>query len=125
MLWPAGGHLGAAGRYAIAPALLLVSAALVLADQHLETIGARLRVPWGASAVGAAISAFLLLGAATSFDLRDSGVRGTPSWDNALKDAELACATEGLPETAVPTSPPGFGMQLPCDQVTMKGSLRP
>ena len=125
MFWPIGGHFGAASRYTIAPALLLVSAALVLADQHLETVGTRLRVPWGAAAVGAAISAFLLLGAATSFDLSDSGVRGTPSWNNVLKDAELACAAEGLPETAVPTSPPGFGMQLPCDEVAREGSLRP
>jgi hypothetical protein len=113
MIWPAGVHFGNGGRYAIVPALLLVSVALVLIDQSVRQRPEASRPPWAAVAV----AALLLVGLAASFDVRDSAARGTPPWGAALDSAAAACAAEGVPEARVPTSPPGFGVIVPCDDL--------
>jgi hypothetical protein len=116
MMWPAGNYLSAAGRYAIVPALLLASAALGLIDSSAR------RQPdqaWGRW-VSAAAAMVLLAGIATSFDVSDSAIRGTPAWDDALTSAADACVTEQLSTATIATSPPGFGVQVPCDSI---GSL--
>jgi hypothetical protein len=113
IMWPAGNYHGSAGRYAIVPALLLVSVALVLIDRPPRREGGRPRYAWLAPAV----AAVLALGIVTSFDVRDDGVRGTPPWDDALRSGAAACAAEGAPSVAVPTSPPPFGLQVPCGEI--------
>ena len=113
IMWPAGDYHGSAGRYAIVPALLLVSLALVLIDGRRSRPDRPLRLPW----LGMAAAALLALGAIVSFDVGDSTVRGTPPWDEALEGAASSCAAEGVSDIAVPTSPPPFGLQVPCDRI--------
>lgn len=113
MLWPEGIYNGTGSRYAIVPVLLVVSAAVVLVD---GTVRLSVR-PRRLSPSATATCAILLIALATSFWARDLAVRGAPPWDDALKAAAVTCAREGVAEVAVPTSPPGFGMQLGCDRI--------
>ena len=114
MMWPPGTHFGNGGRYAIVPALLLVSVALVLIDRS----SAKWRGPSGLPWVGMAATSLLLLGLAGSFDVSNAAGRGAPPWDDALKSAAATCAAKDLSETTVPTSPPGFGVVIPCDHLS-------
>ena len=113
MIWPAGSHAAGGGRYAIVPALLLASVALVLVDRAARRRGAS-EVPW----IGIAVSVVLLLGIATSFDVEDTPNRGTPPWEDALRSAAASCRSEGLSEVAVATSPPRFGVAIPCERLS-------
>lgn len=113
MLWLEGIHNGTGSRYAIVPAMLVISAAVVLIDGAAR----RNTTPRRLSPVGAATVAILLIALVTSFWARDIAVRGAPPWDAALKAAAVSCAREGAAEVAVPTSPPGFGLELQCDEV--------
>jgi len=117
MIWPNGVHFGPGSRYAIVPALLLVSVALALIDRrarHRESG----RAPWPV----AIALAVILLGIVTSFDLADGVARGTPSWSHSLDAAGAACAGRHLSEVTIETSPPGFGVIVPCDLVTSADS---
>lgn len=113
IVWPAGNYHGSAGRYAIVPALLVVSLALVLIDGDWARRERPLRLSW----LGIAAAALLALGIATSFDVRDDAVRGTPPWDEALSEAAAACVADDLSDVAVPTSPPPFGLSVPCERI--------
>jgi hypothetical protein len=112
-IWPPNFHFGVGGRYAIVPALLLVSVALVLIDQS----GWAKRGPSALSWAGMAVVAIVALSVVTSFDVKESAARGTPSWIDALNEAAATCTEEHLPAAAVKTSPPGFGVALPCDRI--------
>jgi hypothetical protein len=114
MVWPADIHFGNAGRYTIVPALLLVSVALALIDQLLR----RPRTGW-LPCLGPAIAGLtifiLLFGLIYSFDVQESTVRGTPHWKEALRGAARQCEEEpAVSEVTVPTSPPPFGLYVPC-----------
>jgi hypothetical protein len=113
MLWPADTYNGTGGRYTIVPALLLVSAALVLIDASWRRQPQRGRL----SLAGAAAAGVLMLGVVTSFDLRDPATRGEPPWSRKLDEAAVVCARAGSPEVNIPISPPGFGLNVPCDRV--------
>lgn len=113
MLWPEGIHNGTGSRYAIVPALLVISAAVVLIDGATRGRAARRWI----SPLGAATVALLAVALVTSFWVRDIAVRGAPPWDAALKAAARACLREGATDVAVPTSPPGFGLQVSCDRI--------
>jgi hypothetical protein len=114
MIWPDGTHFGTGGRYAIVPALLLVGVGLALIDR---APGQRSKPGRPPRAALAAI-ALLLVGLAISFDVRDTAARGAPPWNEALDSAAAACQAEGLSEARVPTSPPGFGVIVPCDRLS-------
>jgi hypothetical protein len=117
MVWPEGIHFGDGGRYAIVPALLLISAALVLVDDRERRRSSAARpISW----LGVGLAGVLALSIVTSFDQRDETIRGTPPWGEALRRAASEC-TGGIADVAVPTSPPGFGMQLPCDRISSSG----
>jgi hypothetical protein len=114
MVWPVDMHFGNAGRYTIVPALLLVSIALALIDQVLR----RPRDEWlprlGPWLAGVTI-VVLLVGLAVSFDVQESAVRGTPHWREALEGAARQCEEQPeVSEVTVPTSPPPYGLYVPC-----------
>jgi hypothetical protein len=118
MMWQPDSHSGLGGRYAIVPALLLVSVALVLIDRSVRTRRGPSRLSW----LGIAATAVLLVGVVTSFSIGDSAVRGTPSWDDALRTAAATCpakqaASEPEPTPAVASSPPGFVVYVRCDEL--------
>lgn len=115
IMWPLSVYHGAAGRYAIVPALLLVSAGLALLDGWRRNPNAARRLPPGASL---AVAALLWVGIVTSLDVEETEIRGTPQWDAALQTAASECSSEDVTDVAVPTSPPGFGITLPCDRVS-------
>jgi hypothetical protein len=111
LMWPPDAFSGISGRYTIVPALLLISAAFVLLDSALRDRGrARRGAIW-------ATAALALVAIATSFSVREIAVRGTPPWDDALREAAVPCRSEDLAGVPVPTSPPGFGVLVPCDRV--------
>lgn len=114
MLWPADLHFGNGGRYAIVPALILISVALVLIDQRPRRASDRTRRPWAVAATCAVVA----LAIASSFDVRESAARGDSAWSDSLDAAAVACEAEDLDLVPVPTSPPPFGMTLPCEDVT-------
>jgi len=113
MIWPEGMHFGNGGRYAIVPALLLVSVALVAIDRMPRREEGTTRMRW----VAAAAAALLLGGMAISFDVGNPEGRGEPPWGEALRAGAASCAAEGLSEARIPTSPPGFGVVVPCESL--------
>jgi hypothetical protein len=113
MVWPEGMHGGNAGRYAIVPALLLVSAALALVDRLPRRAGPDW-LPWA----GIATAAVLLVSLASSFYVGYPEARGTPLWGDALEQAAASCTAGELPEGRVATSPPGFGVIIPCTDLS-------
>ncbi|HEX5610222.1 MAG TPA: hypothetical protein VFX45_09035 [Solirubrobacterales bacterium] len=113
MKWPPDIHFGNSGRYAIVPVLLLLSAALVLVDRRPRPARRSGRLPWAV----AITTAVLALAVASSFDVSEPAVRGTPAWSDALDSAARTCAAENPEVIAVPTSPPGFGLTLSCESV--------
>lgn len=113
MVWPEGFHSGTAGRYAIVPALLLVSAALALVDRLPQ----RRPGPTGLSWAGVATMAVLIAGLASSFYVGNTAGRGLPRWGEALESAGASCIAAGLPEGRVAISPEGFGVVVPCEEL--------
>lgn len=110
MAWPPDIHFGNAGRYALVPALLLASALIVAVDAHVRRRAGSQRGTWAAIAVAGA----LLVGLVGSFDLSEPKYRGEPPWGESLDAAGEACVSENLEAAPVPTSPPPFGVLLPC-----------
>jgi hypothetical protein len=115
MIWPADRSFGDGGRYAIVPALLLVSVALSLIDssaRHDPRWRQRRLSPAGFVAVG-----LMAIAITTSFPAGNLAGRGEPPWDAALNNAALTCATGHPTNVAIPTSPPGFGVEISCDRI--------
>jgi hypothetical protein len=113
MLWPAGHYFGAAGRYSIVPALLLVSVAFAFLD-NLERRRGRPSLP---SWLSLAAIGLILVSVGVSFSAGDTVARGTPTWGAAVDRASLACSGGRAAAVSLETSPPGFGMQLPCSDI--------
>jgi hypothetical protein len=116
MAWPPNVHFGDGGRYTIVPALLLASIALVLVDQQLRRRRERGGLPYAPWLAGL-VAGVLLLGMVVSFDVAESGVRGTPRWNEALDAAKITCVEEAAAFVPVPTSPPGFGVNVACAEI--------
>lgn len=116
MVWPGGTYNGSGGRYVIIPALLLVSAAVVLVDRFARQ---RRRPRWAAWS-GAALIVLLIAGMVSSFDMEDVTARGAPTWDQSLEAAARTCVAERTPEGLVEVSPAGAGfvVELPCAQIS-------
>lgn len=111
MMWPADVHFGNGGRYAIVPALLLASAALVAIDRWPRPLPGPRRLPWaGVAAVG--LAAVAIVG---SFNVAEDNVRGATPWDQAIDEAAATCRDEGVETASVTTSPPGYGLFVDCD----------
>jgi hypothetical protein len=116
MVWAEGIYSGVGGRYAMVPALLLVSAALVLVDSHSRSSGSR---PWPALATGG----ILLLAVITSFG--GDANRDMPSWSKSLRTAAELCRRKDAPEARVFVSPEGWSMTISCDRLESEYAVAP
>jgi hypothetical protein len=113
LIWHAGEWATWASRYAIVPALLLVSGLFALLDGSLA--GGRRAAATAPWAVAAAVIV-AVVAIATSFHQSVPGARGEPRWDTALETAARKC-TGPVTEVPVKTSPPGFGVIVACDKI--------
>lgn len=110
MTWPPDIYNNVGGRYALVPALLLISAAFALLDSRRRATGGRL------VAVIATI-AVLLVSVAYSFDVKAAPDRGGPKWKASLDAAAAQCEAKGLTEVAVAVAPEGWTMTVPCHRL--------
>jgi hypothetical protein len=114
LMWPADMHFGNAGRYAIVPALLLASAALVAIDRWPRPLPGPRQLPW----VGLVAVAVAAMAIVSSFQVGDTSVRGTPGWPDAIDVATAKCRSEGVGYAPVETSPPGFAVFVTCETLS-------
>lgn len=118
MVWPAHVWTESAGRYAIVPVLLLFSVAAVMIDRRSrrrEGEGRPRWLAWGLALLAVVAVAF-------SFHVEDPEVRGAPPWEASLDHSAEVCESEPPEaETGVATSPPGWGLSIPCDQLAKFG----
>ncbi len=113
IFWSAGSSGGTASRYVMVPALLLISAGVVLVDGAIRhRRDDRRRFSWAA----AATVGVLLLAIVTSYDMR-TPYRGVPYWDDALRHAAVKCIANEEELAGIATSPAPFGVQIPCGEV--------
>ena len=120
VFWSPGTSGGTASRYVMVPALLLLSAGVVLVDgavRERRGRGGRLAV---AGTVGV-----LMLAVVTSFDMSSRDHRGGPLWDDALRAAAVKCLARHEEIAGVATAPYPFGVQIPCEQVASFAPRRP
>jgi Na+-translocating ferredoxin:NAD+ oxidoreductase RnfA subunit len=110
MVWRTDEYTSLGGRYAMIPALLLISAALVLVDS-------RWRSSRGRPVAAIATAAVLLVALVTSFDARGEIGRGGPPWDESLRTATAQCKAKDLAEVPVATAPEGWTMLIACDRL--------
>jgi hypothetical protein len=113
MLWADNAWNGAAGRYSLVPAMLLVSVIVAIVDRSWK--GRR----WGdrGSWPGIAVVAALLVAMLVSLPSRDIAARGAPPWEAAVDSAERSCHEGTGSDAVLPISPPGFGVTLPCSAI--------
>jgi hypothetical protein len=118
MVWPAHVWTESAGRYAIVPALLLFSVAAVMIDgrsRQREGEGQPRWLAYGLAGLAVVVVAF-------SFHVEDPEVRGAPPWQASLEHSAEVCASEPeATETGVATSPPGWSLNIPCDELAKFG----
>jgi len=114
VMWPAGTYFGNAGRYAIVPALLLASAALVAIDRWPRPLPGPRHLPW--AGLAAVMLAALAIG--SSFHVADPAVRGTPHWSEAVDSAAATCRREGDETAPVNISPPGYALFVSCERLS-------
>jgi hypothetical protein len=118
LMWQPHTYQEAAGRYAIVPALLLVSVGAVMIDRRSRRRQSERRPAWLAYAA----TALMLVVIAASFDVQNTEARGVPPWRPALEAGAEACASEkGIAEAPISTSPPGWGLSIPCDELSSFG----
>jgi hypothetical protein len=115
MVWRTDEYTTLGGRYAMIPALLLISAALVLVDS-------RWRSSRGRPVAAIATAAVLLVALVTSFDARGEIGRGGPPWDESLHTATAQCEAKDLAEVPVATAPEGWTMLIACDRLVSGNS---
>jgi hypothetical protein len=114
MVWHAHSWSEGGGRYAIVPALLLFSVAAVMVDKRSRRKPGEGRpawLAWGLTLLAVIVVAF-------SFRVEDPEVRGAPPWEASLDHSAEVCESEPPEaETGVATSPPGWGLNIPCDEL--------
>lgn len=121
LFWPAHLHPEVGGRYAIVPAILLVVAIFVLIDDWLDRGAPAL---WARLSVVGVAMLVPLIAVASSFYIEETVARGAIHWTSAIDTAETICEQQHLPEVPVMTSPPGFGVAVPCESL-VSGSAQP
>jgi hypothetical protein len=119
MVWPLRQANEAAGRYAIVPAMLLLSVVAVMIDRRSRRREGEPRpqwLPWGLAALAVVV-------VAASFHVEEPAARGAPPWEASLEHSAEVCETEPPgAETGVATSPPGWSLNIPCDELAKFGN---
>jgi hypothetical protein len=115
MTWPEGVHNNVGGRYVVVPALLVISAALVLLDSR--------RPSKGRTVATVATVAVLLVSIVGSFDVNAAPDRGGPPWSESLRTARAECAAGNLAEAPVSVAPEGWTMMVSCDRLVSPGAV--
>jgi hypothetical protein len=114
MVWPSGVWGESAGRYAIVPALLLFSVAAVMIDKRSRRREGESRARW----LAWGLAALAVVAVASSFHVESPEVRGAPPWEASLEHSAEVCETEPPEaEVGVATSPPTWGLLIPCDEL--------
>jgi hypothetical protein len=108
MVWPLDFSTTLGGRYAMIPALLVASAAIVLADSPGRKPRAR---PWPAFAV----AAVGLLAIVTSFG--GDANREMPSWSGSVRGGAVLCHDRNISEVTLFVSPEGWSMPISCQDL--------
>jgi|GEM_PF-765919 len=110
MVWAEGIHNTIGGRYAVVPALLLITAALALVDSRHRSSRGR---PFAAIAT----AAVLLVALVTSFDVSAGENRGGPQWKEGLDAASARCEAKSLAEAPIFIAPEGWTMTVSCSRL--------
>jgi len=116
MVWPEGTFNALGGRYAMIPALLIASAALVLVDSYSRSGGKR---SWPAIGVAAILSIALV----TSFG--GNAHREMPAWHASLRGAAYECRHRAISEAVVFITPEGWTMTIPCKRLESEPAAAP
>ena len=116
-LWsPNAAFVGPDAHYLVVPALLLLSALVVLLDGWVGRVPQRLT-----PRLAIALSGVMLGIVAVSFDVGDRTVRGSPRWSVAVARARITCHRTRQASIDVPTSPRSalgqFTMRLSCKAI--------
>ncbi|HEY3434746.1 MAG TPA: hypothetical protein VGK41_03755, partial [Solirubrobacterales bacterium] len=117
VMWPADTYFGNAGRYALVPALLLASAALVAIDRWPRPLPGPRHLPWA----GLAAVALAALAIGSSFHVAESDVRGTPHWSESIEAAAASCRRDDTETAPVNISPPGYALFVSCETLSDAG----
>lgn len=116
LVWPQGSYSGLGERYAMIPALLLASAALVLADSRSPSRGRP-------SPTAMATAAVLLIALVTSFG--GNAHRQMPSWPQSLREGAVDCRSEDAEDATVFITPEGWSMGVPCERLESEYAAAP
>ncbi len=108
MVWPLDFTTINGARYAMIPALLIASAAIVLADSRGRSAKGG---PWAPVATGAV----LLLALVTSFG--GDAHREMPSWVGSVRGAATRCHERNISGVTVFVTPEGSTMTISCEHL--------
>lgn len=108
MVWFEGEYNALGARYAMVPALLIASAAIVLADSRGPAGDAR---PW----VAMATAAVLVIAIVTSFG--GDANREMPSWRASLRQGAVECRARGGESEPIPITPEEWTVAVPCQRL--------
>jgi hypothetical protein len=112
MVWPRTQWFADAGRYSVFPVLLIISVSFAILSD-LEGDGRRRFC----SRASAAAIVIVLVSTAGSFWARELQARGIPPWKAGVDHAAAVCTAQKGSAAAIPTSPPGFSLYLPCSTI--------
>ncbi|HEY5332385.1 MAG TPA: hypothetical protein VIJ21_02480, partial [Solirubrobacterales bacterium] len=92
--------------------------AAVMIDRRSRRREGEARPRW--LACGLALLAVAVV--AFSFHVENPEVRGAPPWEASLEHSAEVCESEPpAAETGVATSPPGWGLSIPCSELAKFG----
>jgi hypothetical protein len=109
-MWPDGESNMEAARYTVVPALLLVAAILIQLQYPPAHVSAS---RWRGARLG--VLAALAVAAATSYYVGDD--KRSVKWSAEVEAARARCEQGvGQATVAIPTSPPGWSADIPCEK---------
>jgi len=114
--WPHGSSNASEAHYMVTPTLLLLSALFVQLDPRPRLVSP---AAWNKLRVGTVLVVFVV--ALLSFEVGRLGVRGAPTWSEALDAGRARCANTHAERVQVPISPRtflgSFNAPIPCSKL--------